>query len=242
MIKNQYINAQKEILKSIPVNPYELTKGGIRELKTSILVSIVSLAICMGMSLAVMRWTFSSEGMAADGLTLMFGKLGVYLTLLLGSLFAMSKSTDYLLGTGLYWRLSVSDELQDEWELAQKRRSYSRAFEYVIYGAAALFLLVLIYCGLTYAFSGALPSPPSFGVSVIIAIMLIYISALAPIINIAWTLTPIEEGSTGSGRAAPNKRKRVEPLTPKQKWLKRLWQWGPVVFGLIVGISWAAFS
>lgn len=242
MIKNQYINAQKEILKTIPVNPYELTEVGIRQLKTSILVSIVSLAACMGMSLALMRWTFSSEGMAADGLTLMLVKLGVYLALLFASLFVMSKSTDYLLGTGLYWRLNVSDELQDEWELAQKRRSYSKAFEYVIYGAAALFLLVLIYCGIVYAFSGNLPSPPSFGVSVIIAFMLIYISAVAPIINIAWTLMPIEEGSTESGRAAPNKRKRVEPLTPKQKWLKRLWQWGPVVLGLIVGISWAALS
>jgi len=240
MIKTQFIKAQEGILKSIPVNPYELTAVGIRQLKTSILVSIFSLTSCFSMSLVVLRWTFSSEGMAADGLTPMFVRLAVYLTVLFGSLFAMSKSTDYLLGTGLYWRLSASDELQDEWELAQKRRSYTRAFEYVIYGASGLFVLVLAYCGVVYGFTGELPSPPSFGVSVIVAITLIYVSALAPIINIAWTLEPIEEDGSHAHRPERSKRVRVEPLTTKQKWLKRLWQWGPIVLGLIVGISWAA--
>ena len=239
MIKDQYINAQKEILKSIPVNPYELTEVGIRQLKTSILVSIISLAACMFMSLALMRWTFSEEGMAAQGLTVMFIKLGAYLAVLFTSLYAMRKSTDYLLGTGLYWRLSVSDELQDEWELAQKRRSYSKAFEYVIYGAAALLLLTLIYSGILYALSGGLPSPPSFGVSLIVATLLIYISALAPIINIAWTLAPIEDDGSQRHKVSPSKRERLEPLTAKQMWLKRLWQWGPIVMGLAIGIGWA---
>lgn len=236
-MKTKYLNAQKKILETIPVNPFELTTAGISELKKNIIVSIVSLAACMSMSLIVLRWVFSSEGMAADGLTVMFLKLATYLALLFVSLFFMSKSTDYVLGTGIYWRLSVSDELQDEWELAQKHRSYTKAFEYVIYGAAFLFILALIYCGVVFAMTGALPNPPSFGVSVITAALLIYISALAPLMNIAWTLTPIEPDGGSEKTKMPQKRKRVDPLTPKQKKLKFLWQWSPIVVGLILGIS-----
>jgi len=239
MIKNQYIKVQKEILKTIPVNPFELTDVGIRHLKNSILVSLISLPVCLVMSLVTFRWALSPEGTATEGLMAMFVKLAGLLIILFGSLFAMSKSTDYLLGTGLYWQLSVSDELQDEWALTQKRRSYSKAFEYVIYGAAAIFVLVLAYCGIAYAFTGALPPPPSFGVSVIIAGSLIYVSALAPIINIAWTLAPIEDDGSYVERVKPLKRERTEPLKPKQTWMKRLWQWGPIVLGLLVGVSWA---
>lgn len=236
-MKTKYLNAQKKFLENIPINPFELTAAGIAELKKNIIVSIGSLAACMIMSLIVFRWTFSSEGMPSEGLTVLFLKLAIYLALLFTSLFFMSKSSDFVLGTGIYWRLSVSDELQDEWELAQKHRSYSKAFEYVIYGAALLFILALIFCGATIAFTGALPNPPSFGVSVIAAILLIYISALAPLINIAWTLTPIESVDTSDKSAVPQKRQRVEPLTPKQKTLKLLWQWGPIFVGLVAGVG-----
>lgn len=236
-MKTAYLNAQKKILENIPVNPFELTAAGIAELKKNIIVSILSLAACMIMSLIVFRWVFSFEGMAADGLTFMFMKLAAYLGLLFVSLFFMSRSSDYVLGTGIYWRLSVSDELQDEWELAQKHRSYTKAFEYVIYGAALLFILTLVYCGVIFAMTGALPNPPSFGVSVIIASLLIYISALAPLINIAWTLTPIEPADRTEKTAMPQKRKPVNPLTPKQKKLKRLWQWSPIVVGVVIGVS-----
>jgi len=236
-MKTAYLNAQKKILENIPVNPFELTAVGIAELKKNIIVSILSLAACMIMSLIVLRWVFSSESMASDGLTFMFVKLAAYLGLLFTSLFFMSRSTDYVLGTGIYWRLSVSDELQDEWELAQKHRSYTKAFEYVIYGAALLFILALIYCGIVFALKGALPNPPSFGVSVVTAALLIYISALAPLINIAWTLTPIEPADRIEKAAKPQKRKPDNPLTPRQKKLKRLWQWSPIVVGLILGIS-----
>jgi len=166
----------------------------------------------------------------------MFLKLAIYLTLLFTSLFFMSRSSDYVLGTGIYWRLSVSDELQDEWELAQKHRSYTKAFEYVIYGASLIFILALVYCGVVFAMTGALPNPPSFGVSVITAMLLIYISALAPLINIAWTLTPIETAETLDKSVLSQKRQPVNPLTPKQKKLKRLWQLSPIVVGLVVGL------
>jgi len=66
-MKTKYLNAQKKILENIPVNPFELTAAGIAELKRNIIVSIVSFAACMIMSLIVLRWTFSSEGMASDG-------------------------------------------------------------------------------------------------------------------------------------------------------------------------------
>ena len=236
-MKTKYLNAQKKILETIPVNPFELTAAGISELKKNIIISIVSLAACMSMSLIVLRWVFSSEEMAVDGLTVMFLKLAAYLGLLFVSLFFMSKSTDYVLGTGIYWRLSVSDELQDEWELTQKHRSYTNAFEYVIYGAAFLFILALIYCGVVFAMTGALPNPPSFGVSIIIAALLIYISALAPLIIIAWTLTPIDDFGSINESTSPQKRQRVNPLTPKQKKLKLLWQLGPIIIGLVAGVA-----
>lgn len=240
MFKKQYIMAQKELLEAIPVNPYELTEQGIRELRKSIVVSVLSLAVCLVMSLVVIRWALAPDGMASSGLTFMFGKLVGLLAILLLALWGLSKSSDYLLGTGLYWQLSVSDELQDEWELAQKRRSYTKAFEYVLLGACALFVLMLVYCGLYYAFNGALPNPPSFGVSLIIFGMLIYIAALAPIIHIAWTLVPIEVEEGASGRPVTRQKgQRAKPLTQKQKWLKRLWSWGPIFIGAIIGVTWA---
>jgi len=235
MLKRSYINVQKEILKTIPVNPYELTEKGIQELRKSILFSILSLAVCMIVSLILFRWAFGSESMATDGFPIMFGKLAGYLSCLVVALWGLNKSTDYLLGTGLYWQLSVSDELQDEWELAQKRRAYSKAFEWIIYGAAGMFLAILAICGGVYAVTGALPSPPSFGVWVVACFMLIYVSALTPIIYIAWTLSPIEDESI-IDRPKASKRERIEPLTSKQKRLKHLWTWGPIAVGLVVGI------
>ena len=57
------METEKEMLKAIPVNPYELTEVGIRDLRKTILVGILSLAVCMVMSLILFKWVFGSAGM-----------------------------------------------------------------------------------------------------------------------------------------------------------------------------------
>lgn len=240
MMKKAYFDAQTKILESIPMNPFELSEAGIKSLRRNVLLSITSLAICMFMSQALTRWsTTGTADMTRDGLPQMFAELGGLLFLLFGSLWVMHKSTDALLATGLYWRISVSDELQDEWELAQKRKSYAKAFEYVVYGLAVLFIVVLAFCGIYRLIAGTLPAAPGFGVTVIIAGLLIYVIALAPLIHLAWTLEPIEDETLQSGEPMTRKPKRERPLTVKEKWLRRLWSWGPIVIGAIVGVTWA---
>jgi hypothetical protein len=240
-MKQTYLDAQTKILESIPMNPFELTEAGIKSLRRNVLLSIASLAFCMFMSLITFRWSATGTAdITREGLPMMFAQLGGLLFLLFGSLWVMSKSTDALLATGLYWRISVSDELQDEWELAQKRKSYAKAFEYVVYGLALLFIAVLAFCGLYRLIAGSLPAAPGFGVTAITAGLLIYVIALAPLIHLAWTLDPIEDEALPSGEVMTRKPKRETPLTPKEKRLKRLWSWGPVVLGGVIGIVWAS--
>lgn len=236
------METEKEMLKAIPVNPYELTEVGIRDLRKTILVGILSLAVCMVMSLILFKWVFGSAGMGSEGLTVMLLKLGGYLSILFLSVWGLNKSSEYLFGTGLYWRLMASDALQDEWELAQKRRSYAKAYEYVLRGICIIFLLTLLYCGVYFALNRTLPAPPSFGVSLIVSVMLINIAALTPIIHVAWTLAPIEdEGASYKRSISPIPSpflERTESLTSRQKWLKHIWNWSPVIIGGIIGYTW----
>ena len=241
MLKQASINMQKQALSTFPLNPYELTENGIRDLRRNTVLSVVSFAACLGLTLAAFRLipTFGVVAQA-HGLGMMFLLAIVLVASLLGSLWVMSKSSDALMATGLFWRANVSDELQDEWEIARKRESYAKAYEYVLYGVVLLFLGTLAVCGVHKLVVGTLPPAPRFGTWVVIASVLIYIASVAPMLHLALTLQPIE-GEPSETLSAPRKPQGETPLSPNQKRLKWLWQWGPVVIGVVCAVVFSGF-
>lgn len=237
MLRKEYLDAQKKILDSIPMNPFELTQAGLDGLRKNIILSILSMSVLFSLVYLGFSGGFSQiKTIFGDSTAMHLSVLGAYLGALILALYIMSKSTDYVLATGLYWRISVSDELQDEWELEQKRKSYVKAFEYVIYGMGALFLLTLCYCGLFWLIVGSLPQGLGLMASSFLFVTFIFVASMTPLIYLAWTLEPIEDDAATNRTVVAKKPKRDKPLTKREKRLKMLWDYSPYVVGGIAGV------
>ena len=243
MLKQSSLSWQKKALDAFPMNPQELTPDGLSQLRRNAIVSILSVAACFVLCLISVRWTRQIPAVIEQhGVAIMFLQLGAILAGLFGTLWVVTKSSDGLLASGLYWRANVSDELQDEWELAQKHRSNAKAFEYVLLGLVAVFFSILAYCGLHKVFTGALPSPPSFGVWVVACLIGIYVISLAPLLHLAWTLEPMDTDDVEAASPERVSQRCEIPLTAEQARLKWLWNWGPLLAGAAFGVVFAVFK
>jgi len=199
MLKQLWIDFEKKAYDEAPVNPYELTAEGLSELRKSIIVSTLSLAALSFTILFFFRYgSFSEWGRqigreigGGDGSFLPILFFLAFLGLLFGSSHMFGKSIDRLAETGLWMRLSVSDRLQDEWEMTEKRKSYTFAYNSVFLALIFLFVLWLIACGGHYAAVGSLPPPPRFGTVVVLSIVALWMMTLAPMAYTAWTLDPV---------------------------------------------------
>jgi len=224
MLKQRWLNFEKKHYDEAPINPYELTAEGLSELRKSIIVSTLSLAALSFTILFFFRHgSFSEWGRqigreigGGDGSFLPILFFVAFLGLLFGSSHMFGKSIDRLAETGLWMRLNVSDELQDEWELTEKRKSYTFAYNGIIMVVTCIFFLWLIACGAHYAAAGTLPSPPRFGTVVVLSIVALWMMTLAPMAYTAWTLDPVEAEDVDGPIVKPESI--VEPpLTAKQK-------------------------
>lgn len=229
MIKQRWIDFEKKQYDEAPLSPYELTAKGLSELRKSIVVSIVSLTVLSFTILGFIRHGSFSEwgyqiGLAIGGDEGSFLPVLFFLAffgLLFGSSHLFGKSTDRLAETGLWIRLAVSDELQDEWELTEKRKSYTYAYNAIGSALVAAFFIWLIVCAVHYAAAGTLPPPPRFGTVVVFSILTIWMLSLVPLAYTAWTLKPVDEDEVDGSIVKPEPVVK-SPLTTKQKMLKHV--------------------
>ena len=227
MIKQRWMEFEKKHYDEAPLNPYELTAEGLAETRKSIMISTLSLAALLLTILGFFRHgSFSKWGEAigreiggGEGSFLPVLFFLAFFGLLFGSLHFFSKSTDTLIETGLWMRLNVSDELQDEWELTEKRKSYTYAYNGVALAITCLFFFWLIVCAVHYAAIGTLPSPPRFGTVVVLSILAIWMLSLAPMAYTVWTLKPVDVDDVDGPILKPAPAIKP-PLTTKQKMLK----------------------
>jgi len=244
MLKQRYIELEKSVLKDAVFSPYELTPAGISELRKNIIVSILSLATICFLLLYFIRggtpydWGYKiGQGIAVGSWWPLVYSIAFFVVLF-GASRLLARSFNGLTETGLFLRTSVSDELQDEWELAQKHKSFTAAYEYLSWAVVTMFLGGLVVCGVYYFIIGTLPAPPRFGTVVCLFIVGIWVLSVLPISYLAWTLEPIEADGIDGPITKP-----VKPappvLTTKQKWKKRFSDALPFAFGGIVGVLWA---
>lgn len=243
MLKGQYMQWQKDALKDAPLQPYELSAQGLSDLRRNIVTSLTSFAAVLTLVILFYRMLIGDIVPEVDGRS---GSRYIAFFVLCGAIVFTAriseKSTDHILKTGLYWRISVSDELQDEWELRQKNRSGAKSFEWFLIGLVAVFGLWILISGLSYIIVGHLPSAPPFDVILAIGLAVIYGLSLMPLIHTAWTLEPItDETSDNDMQPVSEAIERPKPiLPPKQKWWKRIFGSLPYVIGVAIGVGFVA--
>lgn len=244
MIKTKYMKWQEKTLRETPLRPYELTADGLALLRRNILLSIVSLAATAALiSVAVSKFRdqFIFQEQLSPGFQLIL-TAAIFLGLIAGGR-VLDKSTGYLMETGLWWRLSVSDNLQDEWERGQKHLSGSRSYEWLVAGLAGLFVVWIIATIISYLVNGAAIPMPSLYVSVPLAIVVLWGVSLMPLVHTAWTLDPILDDEASPEDMTPhivNADVPEETPKPKKSWGKRLLDMSPYIVGLLFGIYWAS--
>lgn len=247
MFKQRYVEFEKKSLEDAVFSPYELTQAGLNDLKRTIVMSIVALTLfCLIILMFARHGSFYDWGYSIgqafaghpDGsyLPLLYG--AITLTVFLGTLKVFTKACEALTETGLFMRVSVSDALQDEWEIAQKRKSFAFAYEAVGIALVTAFIVSLLVCLGHIALVGDLPKPPRFGTAVVISIVTIWTYCLLPISYLAWTLEPVEEDSLDGPITKPAPKPKPV-LTGKAKWKKRFWDLLPYAVGLAIGVTWA---
>ena len=242
MFKEKYLDWQKKTLKEAPLRPYELTAEGLGLLRRNIIISTLSLMAVVAFIIIFIRVLnndlFPRESISSGlRLAVFFGLMfGIWGT---GSV--LSKSTDYLIDTGLWWRLSVDDALQDEWEKAQKYRSNSVSFDWLVTILAIIFVVWLIVCTISYLAFRSLPPLPPFDVNVGLMLSALYAIAVMPLIHAAWTIEPIVDDEASEEDMKPLVKAKPAPepkpvLTTKQKWVKRFWGLVPYGVGIFIGL------
>jgi len=244
MIKAKYMKWQSDTLRETPLNPYELGQSGLADLRRNIVISVVSFAILMTLALFFIR--------RLTGQFYPDVSQGVSLTIFIGLLISFyatfkffDKSSEVLMKSGLYWRISVDDKLQDEWEIAQKHKAQSKSFEWVMWGGLGAFVLWLGLRVVEGLSGWTLLVMPSFGVSLVIAITALYTLSLLPLIYTSYTVAPINDDDIAElvAERANDEIKDTTPidlltapLTKRQKWVKRFWAVSPYILGGFVGV------
>jgi len=244
MFKEKYLDWQKKTLKEAPLRPYELTAEGLGLLRRNIIISTLSLVAVVAFIIIFIRVLnndlFPRESISGGlRLSVFFGLMfGIW-----GAGTVLSKSTDYLIETGLWWRLSVDDELQDEWEKAQKYRSNSVSFDWLVMILAIIFAVWLIVCTISYLTFRSLPPLPPFDVNVGLMLSALYAIGVMPLIHAAWTIDPIVDDEASEEDMKPLVKTKPVPepkpvLTGKQKWVKRIWDLTPYIVGILIAVLW----
>ena len=245
MLKKRYIEFEKQLLADTQFSPYELTARGLKDLRRNLAINFVSLAV---MCVLILQWirqgSFYDLGynigqkIGQSGSFLPIIPAIIFLVILFLSFRFFLKTLEDITETGLFMRVSVSDELQDEWELEQKRKSFSAVYEIIVFAMIGLFICVLLFSGIHYLVVDRLPNPPRFGTGVVASILAMWAYSLSPITYLAWTLKPIKddgiEGPISKPRKAEKPPKPV--LTGAAKWKKKAWDWSPYFVGACFGV------
>ncbi|MDB2439358.1 hypothetical protein N9W89_11635 [Hellea sp.] len=246
MIKAKYMKWQADALRKTPLRPHELGESGLAELRRDIVTSVVTLAILSTIALLFIRritGRLNPDFSAGVGL-LIFGALLIcfYVTFKF-----FDKSSEGVVNSGLYWRISVDDTLQDEWEIAQKHKAQSTSFEWLMWGFVGMFGLWVAFSAIEGLTGLTLLGVPSFGVCVVIAITGLYALSLLPLIYTCWTVEPISdedlaeliaERSVEEAELAAPVEPPKAPLAGKQKWVKRIWDLSPYIVGILIALLW----
>jgi len=228
MIKAKFMKWQADSLRKAPLRPFELGESGLADLRRNIVISVVTLALLMTISLFLIRGVTGRFNPDVNGVVSLLIFAGLMMSLFV-TYKIFDKSSDVVVNSGLYWRISVDDTLQDEWEIAQKHKAQSMSFEWIMWGFVGLLGLWGALSAIEGLTGWTLMVVPSFGVSVVIAITALYALSLLPLIYTCSTIGPIsdedlaeliaERRAEESGVAAPVEPPKA-PLTGKQKWMK----------------------
>jgi len=133
MIKAKYMKWQADTLRVTPLRPYELGESGLAELRSNIVISVITLAILSTIALLfIRRITGRLDPDFSAGVGLLISVALVICFYVTFKFF--DKSSEIVMNSGLYWRISVDDTLQDEWENEQKHKAQSKSFEWLMWG------------------------------------------------------------------------------------------------------------
>lgn len=246
MIKAKYMKWQADTLRVTPLRPYELGESGLAELRSNIVISVITLAILSTIALLfIRRITGRLDPDFSAGVGLLISVALVICFYVTFKFF--DKSSEIVMNSGLYWRISVDDTLQDEWENEQKHKAQSKSFEWLMWGFVGMFCLWVVLSAIEGLTGLTFLGVPSFGVCVVIAITGLYALSLLPLIYTCWTVEPISDDDV-TELIAERKAEEIElaasieppeaPLTGKQKWVKRIWDLSPYVVGILIAVLW----
>lgn len=238
MLKEKYIKFQENRLLEAVFHPRELTRSGLKALRKNIVIHTISFIGFITALLLGYHHFPSLDSSTSSSIVAVFALVAIIFT----SLKFFASSGEYLTETGLWWRISVDDSLQDEWELSMKHKAQSAAFEYSCWFLWGSIIVWAIICMVSYlAFKSRPPMPP---MSVVLwgVFSLAYVMNLLPLIFIAWTLDPIEtEGEDLSlvediDNNLHSKAVKPPPANPQSKWIKYSLSVAPYVVGIIMSV------
>jgi len=133
MIKAKFMKWQADSLRKAPLRPFELAESGLADLRRNIVISIVTLALLMTISLFLIRGVTGRFNPDVSGVVSLLIFAGLMTSLYVTYKF-FDKSSEGVVNSGLYWHISVDDTLQDEWEITQKHKAQSKSFEWLMWG------------------------------------------------------------------------------------------------------------
>lgn len=238
MLKEKYIEFEKKQLLKFAFSPYELTDKGLKNLRKNIVIHIIS---TMSFITAILLGLNHFPNLSFSTLSSPFVLVAVVAVICV-SLKFITISSEYLTETGLWWRISVSDDLQDEWELAMKHKAQSAAFEYSYIFIWSAVIIWGVTCFVSYITTRSMPPMPPMSVVFWCVFCLAYIMILLPLVFIAWTLDPIQSDGEDlyfveSGDGIPLESVgKTAPTKPQGKWVRYSLNIAPYVLGGTIGI------
>jgi len=245
MIKAKFMKWQADSLRDTPLRPFELGESGLADLRRNIVISVVTLALLMTISLFLIRGVTGRFNPDVSGVVSLLIFAGL-MTSLYVTYNVFDKSSEGVVNSGLYWRISVDDTLQDEWEITQKHKAQSKSFEWLMWGFVGVLALWVVLSAIEGLTGWTLLAVPSFGVCCVIAITALYALSLLPLIYTCSTIEPIsdedlaeliaERRAEETETATPDKPQ--VPLTAKQKWMKRAGDLSPYIVGILIAMWW----
>lgn len=252
MIKAKFMKWQVDTLRDTPLRPYELGESGLAELRLNIVISVVTLGLLLTTCLFLIRSVTGRFNPDVSGLVSLLILAGLMTSLYVTYKF-FDKSSEHLANSGLYWRISVDDTLQDEWEIAQKHKAQSMSFEWLMWGLVGVLGLWVVLSAVEGLTGWTLMTLPSFGVGLVMAITGLYGLSMLPLIDTCSTIKPISdeelaeliaertaedtETAALTETAAPVETPKA-PLTGKQKWMKRVGDISPYGVGILIAVWW----